>query len=116
MAGLAAVAGLAVVLAPEAEQTSAGRDGATLAAQREVPAVEAYFLRESYRPGSRATLVVTTNVRAVTVQVFRTGDAPIAGKRRAASTTRSCALPTEGSAMRRSCWRLHGSARNALPW
>jgi len=81
-AGLAAVAGLAVVLAPDAEQTSAGRDGATLAAQREVPAVEAYFLRESYRPGSRATLVVTTKVRAVTVQVFRTGDAPIAGKRR----------------------------------
>jgi murein DD-endopeptidase MepM/ murein hydrolase activator NlpD len=53
-----------------------------LAAQREIPAVEAYFLRQSYRPGSRAILVVSTRARTLTVQVFRTGDTPIAGKRR----------------------------------
>ncbi len=42
-AGLAAVGGLAVVLPAGADQPTDGRDGAAIAAQREIPAVEAYF-------------------------------------------------------------------------
>jgi hypothetical protein len=64
------------------EPAREGRDSAALRAQTARPAVEAYFLRESYRPGATATLVVDTRLSAVNVQLFRTGDAPIEGKRR----------------------------------
>jgi N,N-dimethylformamidase beta subunit-like, C-terminal len=64
------------------EPAREGRDSAALRAQTARPAVEAYFLRESYRPGTTATLVVDTRLSAVNVQLFRTGDAPTEGKRR----------------------------------
>ena len=69
-AGLAAVGGLAVVL-PPAEQPTDGRDGTTIAAQREVPAVEAYFARESYRPGSTATRLTDDDPQRVSARADR---------------------------------------------
>ncbi len=69
-AGLAAVGGLAVVL-PPAEQPTGGRDGTTIAAQREVPAVEAYFARESYRPGSTATRLTDDDPQRVSARADR---------------------------------------------
>jgi murein DD-endopeptidase MepM/ murein hydrolase activator NlpD len=82
VAGLAAIAGAVVVFTTGGQQPVEGRDGVTIATQRQTPAVEGYFRRESYRPGSTATLVVTTHLRAVTIQVFRTGETPIAGRQR----------------------------------
>ena len=56
VAGLAAASLLVAILGDEAAE--GGRDAATLAAQTARPGVEAYFQRESYRPGDIATLVV----------------------------------------------------------
>ena len=36
--------------------------------------VEAYFRRESYRPGDTATLIVETPLRTADLRIFRTGD------------------------------------------
>ena len=54
-----------------------------LAAPRGAQArVAAYFLRESYRPGTNATLVATTNAPWFSIQMFQTGTQPIEGLRR----------------------------------
>jgi hypothetical protein len=59
-----------------------GRDDLALERQVLLPAVEAAFELESYRPGATATLVLTTRVRSVRVQVFRTGTESTADQRR----------------------------------
>ena len=60
-----------------------GRDSATLSAQQAVArGVEAYFVRETYKPGQRAKLVVQGSRAGLTVQIFRTGSVPIDGRRR----------------------------------
>jgi N,N-dimethylformamidase beta subunit-like, C-terminal len=84
VAAAAAVLAATGLLAAEGKGALARdeRDGAALEAQTARPAVEAYFMRESYRPGASATLVVDTPLRGVTVQVFRTGAAVIRGRRR----------------------------------
>ena len=41
--------------------------------------VEAYFRRESYRPGDTATLVVETPLRTADLRILRSGDVPIRG-------------------------------------
>ena len=44
--------------------------------------VEAYFLRESYRPGTNAILVASTKAPWFSIQIFQTGGLPIQGLRR----------------------------------
>jgi hypothetical protein len=74
------IAGLALALA--ACTTVAG--GTTVGSERRLegraptpaeltPSVEAAFLRESYAPGARATLVVSNRARGLVLQVFRSG-------------------------------------------
>ena len=79
VAGLAAASLLVAMLGNEAAE--GGRDAATLAAQTAPPGIEAYFLRESYRPGDIATLVVDSPVGRASLQMFRVGDAPASGRR-----------------------------------
>ena len=79
VAGLAAASLLVAMLGDEAAE--GGRDAATLAAQTARPGIEAYFQRESYRPGDIATLVVDSRVGQASIQVFRVGDAPASGRR-----------------------------------
>jgi hypothetical protein len=61
---------------------SRGRDDLALEKQVDGPAVAALFERESYRPGELATLIVSTPVRSVLLQVFRTGTESTDGQRR----------------------------------
>ena len=44
--------------------------------------VAAYFLRESYRPGTSAILVASTTAPWFSLQIFETGSLPIRGLRR----------------------------------
>jgi hypothetical protein len=84
VASAAAVLAATGLLAAGAKSDTArdGRDGSALRVRPARPAVEAYFMRESYGPGTTATLIVDRRLPAVNVQVFRTGDAPTEEKRR----------------------------------
>jgi hypothetical protein len=73
-----ATAGLLVALPVDAA-SGQGRGVVALQASAPRPGVEAYFLRESYRPGQTATLVVETPLRAADLRILRTGDVGIAG-------------------------------------
>jgi hypothetical protein len=53
--------------------TDDGPDGHVRTDTRLVPAVEAAFRQESYRPGQRARLVITDRSRTLTVQILETG-------------------------------------------
>jgi hypothetical protein len=59
-----------------------GRDELSLEKQVLIPAVEASFERESYLPETTGLLVLTTTVRSVRVQFFRTGTESTEGQRR----------------------------------
>ena len=73
--GLAVAAGVAGVVLTGASVTSPRQEleGAEQLGTRLVPAVEASFERESYRPRERARLVVVDRTRRLTLQVFRSG-------------------------------------------
>jgi hypothetical protein len=74
---IAALATASLIVAVMGDETATdGRDTVTLAAQTSQPGIEAYSLRESYRPGDAALIVVETPLRTVRVQVFRIGDVP----------------------------------------
>jgi N,N-dimethylformamidase beta subunit-like protein len=75
----ALVVSTVVAVAWSGEPRGEGFDSATLDDQAASPSVEAYFLRESYRPGEIATLVIETSLRTVDLQIFRTGDVAVAG-------------------------------------
>ena len=55
------------------------RVAAMLAGPMASSGVEAYFRRESYRPGDTAALIVETPLRTADLRIFRTGDVPIRG-------------------------------------
>jgi hypothetical protein len=77
----ALVAALAVGALAAGSGSGTARDGrdALMLRGPSRPSVEAYFLHESYRPGETATLVIETPLRAVQVQILRTGDVAIRG-------------------------------------
>jgi N,N-dimethylformamidase beta subunit-like, C-terminal len=79
----AAVVGLAVARdgSPPSQASLGGRDWTTLRAREARTGVRAYMARESYRPGARAAVVVTTTLRSVSLQVFRIGQAAPSGRR-----------------------------------
>jgi hypothetical protein len=77
---VAALATASVLVAALGDESPGrGRDASALAAQSSRPSVEAYFRRESYRPGDVATLIVETPLRAAYLRIMRTGDVAIAG-------------------------------------
>jgi N,N-dimethylformamidase beta subunit-like, C-terminal len=69
----AVTATLGVTLAATLGSADSPPDGHVRTDTRLVPAVEAAFRRESYRPGQRARLVVRDSSRTLTVQVLRAG-------------------------------------------
>ncbi len=73
MRSLAVTAALLVSATAARGGTGDGPDGHVRTDTRLVPAVEAAFRRESYRPGQRARLVVTDKSRSLTVQILETG-------------------------------------------
>jgi hypothetical protein len=80
---VAFVAGLLAFPRPVgADGSGQGRDERALGKQRLLPAVEALFEHESYRPGAVATLVVTSRVSSLGLQLFRVGAESSAGQRR----------------------------------
>ena len=72
---LGIVAGLACITLAggSAAVTSQGLEGIAPGDTRLVPAVQAAFERESYRPGDRATLVIHHRSRHLTMRVFESG-------------------------------------------
>jgi hypothetical protein len=70
---LAVTAALLVSATAASAASDDGPDGHVRTDTRLVPAVEAAFTRESYRPGRRARLVVRDRSRTLTVQVFEAG-------------------------------------------
>jgi hypothetical protein len=73
----ATVAGLVLSLSPAPSASHHAEDeeleGRAPTAEELLPSVEAAFPRESYAPGSRASLVIYNTARGITFQVFRTG-------------------------------------------
>jgi hypothetical protein len=77
MALIAALATASVLVAALGDEVAMdGRDSVALAGQTSRPGIEAYSVRESYKPGDAALIVVETPLRTVEVQVFRIGDVP----------------------------------------
>jgi hypothetical protein len=76
------LAGTAPALVAGGARDPGGFDELALEKQRLLPAVEALFERESYRPGAAATLIVTTRLRRVGLQIFRTGTEPTGNQKR----------------------------------
>src|SRR6185503_6946352 len=66
-------AALGVALTAASGSSASPPDGHARTDTRLVPAVEAAFPRESYRPGQRARLVVRDSSRTLTVQVLEVG-------------------------------------------
>ncbi len=66
-------AALGVALVATSGSSASPPDGHARTDTRLVPAVEAAFPRESYRPGQRARLVVRDRSRTLTVQVLEVG-------------------------------------------
>ena len=64
---------LPLVVGPARTSTTAVPDGRAPGDTRLVPAVEAAFGQESYRPGRRARLVVRDRSRHLTIQIFEAG-------------------------------------------
>ncbi len=73
MRSLAVTAALLVSTTAAVGATDDGPDGHVRTDTRLVPAVEAAFRRESYRPGQRARLVVTDRSRSLSVQILEVG-------------------------------------------
>ena len=73
MRSLAVAAALLVFATAALGGTDDGPDGHVRTDTSLVPAVEAAFRRESYRPGQRARLIVTDRSRRVTVQILQAG-------------------------------------------
>ena len=73
MRSLAVTAALLGSAAPALAGADDRPDGHVRTDTRLVPAVEAAFRRESYRPGQRARLIVTDSSRTLLVQVFEAG-------------------------------------------
>ena len=73
MRSLAAAAALLVFATAALGGTDDAPDGHVRTDTSLVPAVEAAFRRESYRPGQRARLIVTDRSRRVTVQILQAG-------------------------------------------
>ena len=78
MAGRAAAVGLVAALTlvtgpARAREITTVPQGRAPGDTRLVPAVEAAFRRESYRPGQRARLVIRDRARLLTIQIFETG-------------------------------------------
>src|SRR5688572_495522 len=64
---------LPLVVGPARTSTTAAPEGRAPGDTRLVPAVEAAFGQESYRPGRRARLVVRDRSRHLTIQIFEAG-------------------------------------------
>ena len=73
MRSLAVAAALLVFATAALGGTDDAPDGHVRTDTSLVPAVEAAFRRESYRPGQRARLIVTDRSRRVTVQILQAG-------------------------------------------
>jgi hypothetical protein len=73
---------LSLAAASGIDRRTPGFDELALEKQHLLPAIEALFLRESYRPGSVATLAVSSAGARVEVQIFRTGTEATRGQKR----------------------------------
>jgi hypothetical protein len=71
--GVAAVLGCVTLAGDSARLVADGLEGIAPGDTRLVPAVQAAFEREGYRPGERATLVVHHRSRVLTMRVFESG-------------------------------------------